>query len=639
VSNVLISVVSQFDKKGFTQADKSASALEKSMNRLAKATLGALSTQRILAYSKVSIKAYAEDQRAAALLSNQLKNLGLAYAAVDVESFISKLQAQTGILDDELRPAFAQLARVTGSVAQSQKLMAAAFDASRGAGIGFMDAVDTLSQAYVGNKRGLRQLNLGLTQAELAAMDFDQILNKITKHFKGAGAASLDTFAGKLDLLKVSTENAKESIGEGFVDAFTLIANDQDFKDVLAAIDNAAVSVADMIRGVGVALNKIDAATPSWLKNLLTVEAIPIIGGYISGFSKMGAEARRQSAIGTGGGYYTKVAKDKLAAAAEKRRLADVNKKERERLTILSKQTAEKKAQAALDKANAVLQTAQEKFDEEGIQIQAALMNAGKLTTEELYRLSLKKAIYDLEQAIASEDQKRIAAATAVLEKLNAQWNVLGHAGNAAKVLGTNMAAIGTDNKLVDINNLNSALDILKQMLAIWLQMQGGVFGGTTGGPSAPKKKGPVLPPIFDSSGKITPRGEIVLPPTDESPMEKYLRALEEANATIAKNNEALKPIVESGLFDLYYNAQEFIGAGINPNQMSDAAAKAYSQSQVPINVTVNGAIDPEGTARTIVDVLSRSYGRGALPNNVLILWQIGYLNGAFMSAMMFIRQ
>jgi hypothetical protein len=30
-----------------------------------------------------------------------------------------------------------------------------------------------------------------------------------------------------------------------------------------------------------------------------------------------------------------------------------------------------------------------------------------------------------------------------------------------------------------------------------------------------------------------------------------------------------------------------------------------------PINVTVNGAVDAEGTARTIVDVLSKSVARG----------------------------
>jgi hypothetical protein len=31
------------------------------------------------------------------------------------------------------------------------------------------------------------------------------------------------------------------------------------------------------------------------------------------------------------------------------------------------------------------------------------------------------------------------------------------------------------------------------------------------------------------------------------------------------------------------------------------------------INLTVNGAIDTEGTARTIIDVLNRSFSRGTL--------------------------
>ncbi len=37
------------------------------------------------------------------------------------------------------------------------------------------------------------------------------------------------------------------------------------------------------------------------------------------------------------------------------------------------------------------------------------------------------------------------------------------------------------------------------------------------------------------------------------------------------------------------------------------------------INITVNGAIDAEGTARTIVDVLNRSNARGTLGANRLV--------------------
>lgn len=573
MSNVLISVVSEFDKKGFTQADKSASSLEKSMNRLAKATLGALSIQRILAYSKASIKAYAEDQRAAALLSNQLKNLGLAYAAVDVESFIAKLQEQTGILDDELRPAFAQLARVTGSVAESQKLMAVAFDASRGAGIGYMNAVEAISQAYVGNKRGLRQLNLGLTQAELAAMDFDQILNKITKHFKGAGAASLDTFAGKLDLLKVSTENAKETIGEGFVDAFTLIANDQDFKNVLAAIDGAALAVADMIRGVGVALKNIDEATPAWLKSLLTVESIPIVGSYLKYFQQQGQQQRATAAIGTGGGYYAKVAKDKLAAAAEKRRQDDLLKKERERLALLKKQTDQKKAQAAIDKANALIAKAKEQFDLEGIQLKAALANE-RISIEERKRLEVMQATWELEQAIAQNDQLRIDAATALLTKLLAQFEVM----NSQLVVMNEMyklfASLGVDRQLIDLLNLEDALNLMNQMALL---------------------------------------GQLTLPANFPKPTSTMVTK-QEADAALAAATTPEAVAWDEVEKAKARNRASFVGM----NPLPTGSLPTTNSS--PINITVNGAIDAEGTARTIVDVLSRSYGRGALPAELLIL-------------------
>jgi hypothetical protein len=36
-------------------------------------------------------------------------------------------------------------------------------------------------------------------------------------------------------------------------------------------------------------------------------------------------------------------------------------------------------------------------------------------------------------------------------------------------------------------------------------------------------------------------------------------------------------------------------------------------------NITVNGAIDPEGTARTIVDVLNTSAARGTLGGLALV--------------------
>jgi len=44
---------------------------------------------------------------------------------------------------------------------------------------------------------------------------------------------------------------------------------------------------------------------------------------------------------------------------------------------------------------------------------------------------------------------------------------------------------------------------------------------------------------------------------------------------------------------------------------VADLRALDNAQAASVINVTVNGAIDPEGTSRTIVDVLNNSYYRG----------------------------
>ena len=606
-SNVAIRIAADFvGLPAFKKADTAVDKLYKSTKKLGAAFGLTFSATAIARFGAQSVRAFANEERQVASLTATVKSLGLAFRANDANVFIEDLERLTGIAREQLQPAFQRLLTQTASITRSQQILTAAVKVSMSGLMSVEEAANALTQAYVGNTKGLKQFNLGLTNAELAAMSFDQVLTKVSKTYDNQFNAALDTTQVKLDKFNVAIGNAKENIGSGLVDAFAKFAGNGNIDTANSKIEQFSMSLADVIRNGNI------LAAAEFFVNPLALAARAAVG--------MGKTTTKGPNLGSPASWRTRNAQLTRERKIEQDAAARLAKIEATRLATLKKTTAEKKAQAALDKANALLLNAQEKFDLEGIQIQAALMNSGKLNTEELYRLSLKKAIYDLEQAIASEDQKRIATASAVLEKLNAQWSVLGHANSAAAALGGTMAAIGTDKSLVNIQNLNDALAILKQMLAIWLQMQGGVFGGTTGGPSAPKKKGPVLPPIFDSSGKITPRGEIVLPPTDESPMEKYLRALEEANATIAKNADALKPIVETGLFDMYYNAQEFIGAGINPYQMSDAAAKAYSQSQTPINVTVNGAIDPEGTARTIVDVLSRSYGRGALPNQLLIL-------------------
>ena len=461
MSNVLISIASELNAKGFKDAQDKTSGLEKSANKLGKALLAAFSVKKLADFSKASIKAFAEDQKAAALLSNQLKNVGLAYASVDVEKFIKNLQAQTGILDDELRPAFSELARVTGSVAQSQKLMSLAFDVSRGSGVDFMTTVDALSKAYVGNFKGLKQLNIGLTDAELKGMKFADIMDILNQKFKGAGAASVDTFQGKLDKLNVAFADSKEIIGKGFVDAFSTIAKDQNFNDVTDRITNMAQTVADGIAGIGILLNKLDTATPPWLKAAFT-----FLGKQKGIAERLGEAARRKEAIGTGGSYFTYKANLAKAAAAEAAAAKRNAQLEKGKLGTLQKQTVEKKAQLAIDKANQVLGAAKNVFDLERISVAAAMANT-TLTENERKRLEIKQAIFNLEDAIDSKDTARIDAATKILNGLVGQFSILQAQDSLLGKIKSAYDALGMNKDLINLNNLQSAYDLLLKMAGI----------------------------------------------------------------------------------------------------------------------------------------------------------------------------
>ena len=459
MSNVLINIASEFDSRGFKKAESSTSALEKQAKKLGKTLLAAFSAQKILQYSKASVNAYAQDQKAAALLSNQLKNLGLAYASVDVEKFISSLEAQTGILDDELRPAFSKLARVTGTVAESQKLMTLAFDVSRGAGVEYMAAVDAISKAYVGNLKGLKKLNLGLTDAQLKTMKFEEIVTLLNKQFKGAGAASVNTYSGKIDRLNVSLANAQETIGKGFVDAFTLIAEDGDFKNVIKSIDGMATNVAETLVGVGAILDQVRNkfnSMPNWVKSIFKMTQETSLFSIITGaLQSEGSKARISQSMPQGAALFLSEQQAKSAAK--------ILKTNKQITTETKKQTAEKKAQLAIDKAQQMLGTAKNVFDLERVSVEAAMANT-TLTENERKRLEIKQAIFSLEDAIATKDTARIDAATKTLNGLLGQFTALQAQDNLLGTIKSAYDALGMNKDLINLNNLDLALAKLQQM-------------------------------------------------------------------------------------------------------------------------------------------------------------------------------
>ena len=249
MSNILIELAAEFTgKNAFKQADTATQKLYKTTKKLA-ASLGiAFGAKAVIAYSKASMKAAAADQKSQSILASNLKNLGLAYANVNSEAFIKSMETQTHIADDLLRPAYSQLAQVTGSIALTQKVMAIAFDTANGAGLDYSATINILSQAYVGNRKGLKQLQTGLTTAQLAALSFDELLVVLTQHFGGAGEAAIKGYAGQMDALSISMGNVQEILGGALLDSFAQLAGGGNITKATTKVEEIAEAFAGLLK-------------------------------------------------------------------------------------------------------------------------------------------------------------------------------------------------------------------------------------------------------------------------------------------------------------------------------------------------------------------------------------------------------
>lgn len=419
-----IVIGSSFDAKGFRQAETAATKLNKTIKNLA-GTFGiAFGTKAVVNFAKASAKAFIEDENAARSLSVTIKNLGLNFGnnTVLVGQFIDTVEKQTGVLDDELRPAMDRLLRSTGDVAKSQELLNLALDISAGTGKTVTQVSQSIQKAYLGQTAALGRLGVGLSKAELATGEFEDIQLKLTRLFAGQASSAANSYAGQLAKLQVAANNAKETIGKGLVDALKLLAGDTSIDELNEGLETTSLYVADLIRGVGVFIQKLKEIPVAGKAFQIPldgyIQAIPVIGAYISILANMGKEMRLLE--GAGGGGFTD-SQNAARLAAEKKAKADAK-------IAAAKLAADKKnaknaaaAKIAADKKAAankkILAKAESIFDLEKIQIEAALK--GKISADEKLRLELQRAILNEDYELADKLQKRLEAsqrATAALQ-------------------------------------------------------------------------------------------------------------------------------------------------------------------------------------------------------------------------------
>jgi hypothetical protein len=573
--SVVINLAAEYTgNKAFKQADTAVTKLNKSVKGLARTFGLTFGTAAVIAYGKASVKAFIEDDNAARSLGITLKNLGLetGNTSVYVNEMISNLEKQTGVLDDELRPAMDKLLRATGSVSKATTLLNLALDISAGTGKDLTTVSQGLQKAYLGNNASLGRLGVGLSKAELASSSFEEIQVRLAELFAGQAASAAESYAGQLNKLTIAGNNAKEVIGKGIVQALT--ESSGSMNAATADIERYSEAISDLIVDFG-RFFRLSNAVPS-IFELLT-DPVSAINNFNKVADQIDAQIAKQNAAAMG--------RNPIQAGSYLKTQTKITKLTKEEAAAQAKILANKKLSAAIDKANLALAKGTDVFDMDKIQLNAAMLNQaeqlGKVTnsaqllaiTNDIARLRIKQDILNLEDAIASKDTARIEAAT---KQLNEDLKILGTLQNQNIKLADIKSILDkiVPKDLINLANLDAAIAKLNAMNAITGQPK--ISGaGSAGGVSSSGI------PIGDFVPKI---------PTSGVSMGAIL---EFADAATERAN-AMAALIEA-------------------QNAADAAAFANS-SLNKFDITINtGVGDPNAIAEALDQYLQGAVDRGTL--------------------------
>ena len=416
MANVVIDIAAEYTgNKAFKQAESATSKLEKSVAKLGKQLLGVFAAGKLLSFGKSAVKAFAADEKAARSLSLALANTGNAFRGIEVEKFIADLQRATGVLDDNLRPAFRTLLTATGDVTKSQEGLKLALDIAAGTGKDLGAVSMALAKAYGGQTTALSRLGAGLSKATLKTGDMDVIIGELTDKFKGQALAAAQGYSGQLDRLAVAAENSKEIIGKGLLDSLALLSGPDGISKSTKQMEDLATAISDTVYGLTILVDKLQGGRIGKAIFGTFGDVLSNLQPFAS-LRKLGSSSRATPAQSPGERkQIDKINADALKLQKQQNTLKKIDNDATARKIVL---TADQQALEELKK----------KFDVERVGLFAALNQATDQETQ--MRLKSLIAIKDNDAALAGKIKAELEATSATnflsgaLYRLSAEFDM-----------------------------------------------------------------------------------------------------------------------------------------------------------------------------------------------------------------------
>jgi len=424
-----ISIGSKADTRGFKKAESAAVKLTKSLRNLAGAFGVTYSTAQVINFGKVSVRAFAEMQAQQDRLTRLMKvGVGASNAQIQSLNNQSKALENLGVVSKgNITQIQSQLATFNLQASTIQALTPSILDyvtAEKGATASteeFKMMTNGLAQALNGNFGSLTRVGFVIdantkklikngNESQRAAA----IVDVLDSTYKGFNKSLRDTPVGQMALLANAAEDARETIGEGLLDALALLGGEgtRDIEKATTAMSDLATATSDVIRGQAVVLSNlggIGGGAVGKIGNAIKIYFKEVLG--IQALQDLGASTRPRPRAGRffGGGSLGTIYDPKAKKIAS------------DQLKETKKLTAEQKKQAALKKAGTL-------FDMDQIQIIAALK--GQISDEERKRLELQFALLTGNEEEAKRLTYQIATAQGLGERLAAYLASLPDAKN-----------------------------------------------------------------------------------------------------------------------------------------------------------------------------------------------------------------
>jgi hypothetical protein len=228
----------------------------------------------------------------------------------------------------------------------------------------------------------------------------NEIMAELEKKFSGQASARLDTYSGKMDALKKSSDEATKAIGAGLVDALTILSKDKSIENLSDNFENLGNNIAFAIRELAKLVSGFNdlVSNPSFKAGLLALAiASKSPKAVAAAFAIIGGSAAAGVATRDFGGRELPDNARRSAARIELKTIKDSTKFRKLENDQLKKKTA-------VDELSA-------KFDVERIGFQKALNEATDEETK--LRIRAQLAILDNNEALAKKILEELKAADA----------------------------------------------------------------------------------------------------------------------------------------------------------------------------------------------------------------------------------